>query len=81
MTSLVNRGRAVMRTAHFQRLWKYASVSVISTLVTQVVLFMTYHVWNVGSAVECNIIATVVSAVPAYYHNGERWCLSGALPS
>jgi putative flippase GtrA len=30
---------------------------------------MTYHVWNVGSAVECNIIATVVSAVPAYYLN------------
>ena len=57
------------RREHFKRIWKYASVSVISTLVTQVVLFLTYHVWTVGSAMECNVIATVVASVPAYYLN------------
>lgn len=44
-------------------------MSVVSTLTTQVVLFLTYHVWSVGSAVECNVIATVVASVPAYYLN------------
>jgi putative flippase GtrA len=65
----VSHIRALVRTEHFRRLWKYASVSVVSTLTTQVVLFLTYHVWNVGPAVECNVIATVVASVPAYYLN------------
>ncbi|MGA3354101.1 MAG: GtrA family protein [Acidimicrobiales bacterium] len=72
MAPSVSHPRAFLRTEHFRRLWKYASVSVISTLVTQAVLFLTYHVWNVGPAVECNVIATVVSAVPAYFLN-RRW--------
>ncbi|MGO9584293.1 MAG: GtrA family protein [Acidimicrobiales bacterium] len=69
MAPLVSHVRAFLRTEHFRRLWKYASVSVVSTLVTQVVLFLTYHVWNVGPAMECNVIATVVASVPAYYLN------------
>jgi putative flippase GtrA len=69
MASLVSRALAFRRTAHFKRLWKYASVSIISTLVTQVVLFLTYHVLSWGSAMECNVIATVVASVPAYYLN------------
>ena len=69
MAPLVSHARAIFRTEHFQRLWKYTSVSVVSTVVTQVVLFLTYHVWNVGSAVVCNIIATVVASIPAYYLN------------
>jgi putative flippase GtrA len=69
MASLVSRALAFRRSAHFRRLWKYASVSIISTLVTQVVLFLTYHVLSWGSAMECNVIATVVASVPAYYLN------------
>jgi len=69
MVSLARHARAFRQTEHFKRIWKYASVSVISTLVTQVVLFLTYHIWSVGSAMECNVIATVVSSVPAYYLN------------
>ena len=69
MASPVSRALAFRRTAHFKRLWKYASVSIISTLVTQVVLFLTYHVLSWGSAMECNVIATVVASVPAYYLN------------
>jgi len=69
MAPLVSHARAFRRTEHFKRLWKYTSVSVVSTLVTQVVLFLTYHVWSIGSAVECNVVATVVASVPAYYLN------------
>lgn len=69
MAPFVSHVRAFRRTEHFRRLWKYASVSIVSTLVTQVVLFLTYHIWNVGSAVECNVIATVVASIPAYYLN------------
>jgi putative flippase GtrA len=60
---------ALWRSEHFKRLWKYASVSVVSTLVTQVVLFLTFHAWNIGPAWVCNVIATVVASIPAYYLN------------
>ena len=70
-------------------------VSVVSTLVTQVVLFLTYHAWNLGPAWVCNVIATVVASIPAYYLNrtwtwgkrgrsraaGGRSCPSGLSPS
>jgi putative flippase GtrA len=69
MASLVSRVVAFRRTEHFRRLWKYASVSIISTIVSQVVLFSTYHIWKVGSAMECNVIATAVASIPAYYLN------------
>ncbi len=69
MASLVRRVEAFRRTDHFRRLWKYASVSIVSTIVSQVVLFSTYHIWKVGSAMECNVIATAVASLPAYYLN------------
>src|ERR1017187_8467356 len=69
MASLVSRVLAFRRTEHFGRLWKYASVSIISTIVSQAVLFSTYHIWKVGSAMECNVIATAVASRPAYYLN------------
>ena len=78
MASLAARARAFRRTDHFRRLWKYASVSIVSTGVTQVVLFLTYHVFSVGTAVECNLIATAVASVPAYYLNRNwTWGKSG----
>ncbi len=69
MASRLERAFAYRRSAHFKRLWKFASVSVISTIITQVVLFLTYHEWNIASAMECNVIATAVSTFPAYYLN------------
>jgi putative flippase GtrA len=78
MPSLVSRARAFRSTDHFKRLWKYASVSIISTAVTQVVLFSTYHVFKLGTAIECNIVATVCASVPAYYLNRNwTWGKSG----
>ncbi|MDA8038869.1 MAG: GtrA family protein [Actinomycetota bacterium] len=69
MASLLSRAAAYRRSAHFTRLWKFASVSVISTVITQTVLFLTYHEWSLASAMECNVIATVVATLPAYYLN------------
>ena len=72
MASLTSRFSALRQTDHFARLWKYASVSIISTGVTQVILFLTYHVMALGSAMLCNVIATVIASVPAYYLN-RNW--------
>lgn len=69
MRSLIERAHALFRSAHGRRLIKFASVSVISTVCTQLVLFLTYDVISLGSAIECNVIATAVSTVPAYWLN------------
>jgi putative flippase GtrA len=54
------------------KLIKYASVSVISTIVAQVTLFMTFGVWRVLSEVPANILANAVATVPSYYLN-RKW--------
>lgn len=72
MAFLQRRLGALRQKEHFGRLWKFASVSVISTGLTQIVLFGTYQVLKLGSAVECNVIATVVASVPAYFLN-RNW--------
>ncbi|MGH9304109.1 MAG: GtrA family protein [Acidimicrobiales bacterium] len=69
MPPLIGRARAFRRSPHFKRLIKYASVSIIATIVTQTVLFLTYHVLTLASAMECNVLATAVSTIPAYYLN------------
>ena len=54
------------------KLFKYAGVSVISTIVSQVTLFMTFGVWRVLSEVPANILANAVATVPSYYLN-RKW--------
>ena len=54
------------------KLFKYAGVSVISTIVSQVTLFMTFGVWRVMSEVPANILANAVATVPSYYLN-RKW--------
>ena len=51
---------------------RYSLVSVISVAVGQVVLFLTFGILKLSTAVGCNIIATAVSAVPSYYLN-RKW--------
>jgi putative flippase GtrA len=71
MSALVGRYRAFRSSPHFARIWKFAAVSVVSTIVSQSLLFAFYpHV--VGSAMGSNVIATSISTVPAYYLN-RRW--------
>jgi putative flippase GtrA len=54
------------------KLIKYAGVSVISTIVSQVTLFLTFGVFRLMSEVPANIVANVVATVPSYYLN-RRW--------
>ena len=48
---------------------KYAVVSVVSTLVSQGVLLLTFGVWRLWSAVVSNVVANVIATVPSYYLN------------
>jgi putative flippase GtrA len=54
------------------KLIKYAGVSVVSTIVSQVTLFMTFGVWRVMSEVPANILANVLATIPSYYLN-RKW--------
>lgn len=59
--------------------FRYSVVSAISILVSQVVLFVTFGVMRLGSAMECNVIATAAAAGPSYYLNRNwAWGRSGA---
>jgi putative flippase GtrA len=48
--------------------------------VSQAVLFLTFGVLQLASAVPCNIIATAVATVPSYYLN-RRWAWGKTGPS
>jgi putative flippase GtrA len=54
------------------KLIKYASVSIISTVVSQLVLFLTFDVFALTSEVPANIIANVLATIPSYTLN-RRW--------
>lgn len=71
MTSLATRAIDFSRSHKFRKLVRYGSVSVISTILTNVLLFTFYNV-NLGSAMECNALATGIVTIPAYYLN-RRW--------
>jgi putative flippase GtrA len=64
--------RAWAATPTGKKAVRYTLVSVVSVAVSQAVLFLTFGVLQVGSAVTCNIIATAVATVPSYYLN-RRW--------
>ena len=69
---MVARIRQIVAHPSSLKLIKYASVSVISTIVAQVTLFMTFGVWRVLSEVPANILANAVATVPSYYLN-RKW--------
>jgi putative flippase GtrA len=69
MQALAQRARAIKQSPHFVRSLKFATVSVISTVVSQAVLFITYDHFHLFSPAECNAIATGVATVPAYWLN------------
>ena len=69
---LAARVRQIMGHPSSLKLFKYAGVSVISTLVSQVTLFLTFGVFNVLSEVPANLVANVVATVPSYYLN-RKW--------
>jgi putative flippase GtrA len=69
---MVARIRQIIAHPSSLKLIKYASVSVISTVVSQITLFMTFGVWRVLSEVPANILANAVATVPSYYLN-RKW--------
>lgn len=69
MSSLIGRVAACRRSPHFKRILKFGAVSVISTVIAQSVLLLTFDVGHIASAMVCNVIATAVATVPAYWLN------------
>ncbi|HUZ19973.1 MAG TPA: GtrA family protein [Acidimicrobiales bacterium] len=65
----MERGRSLVKTDAFSRLWRYASVSVITTVLAQGLLYLFYRVIGIKSAAESNLFATAITTVPAYYLN------------
>ena len=54
------------------KLIKYASVSVVSTIVSQITLILLFGVYHVMSEVPANIVANVLATIPSYVLN-RRW--------
>jgi putative flippase GtrA len=72
--------RAWAATPTGKKAVRYTLVSVISVAVSQAVLFLTFGVLQLASAVPCNILATAVATVPSYYLN-RRWAWGKTGPS
>jgi putative flippase GtrA len=72
------RARAFTHTPSFSKLWRYASVSVVSTVLSLGLLYMFFRIAKVGPAWECNVYATAIATVPSYYLNRTwAWGKSG----
>jgi len=69
---LAERVRHVIKHPTSLKLIKYASVSVISTICSQVVLLLTFGVFRVMSEVPANVLANVVATFPSYSLN-RKW--------
>lgn len=67
--SLRTRVVAFSKTEVFTKIWRYGAVSVISTVITLVCLYVFYRVVRVGSAGLANVLATGIATVPSYYLN------------
>jgi putative flippase GtrA len=62
----------IVRHPSSVKLYKYASVSIISTAVSQVTLLLTFGVFHLMSEVPANLLANVVATPPSYYLN-RKW--------
>jgi putative flippase GtrA len=69
---LFARLRQIMAHPSSVKLIKYAGVSVISTIVSQVTLLLVFGVFRLMSEVPANILANVLATIPSYTLN-RRW--------
>lgn len=70
--------REYVRSAHFRRFLRYSSVSVVSTSVSLVGLYVFFRVLHIGTATDSNLLATAIASIPAYYLNRTwAWGKSG----
>ena len=70
--SLYARLRQMIAHPSSVKLIKYAFVSVISTVVSQVTLILVFGVFHLMSEVPANVVANVLATVPSYVLN-RRW--------
>lgn len=71
------RGEAFVRSEQFGRLWRYGTVSVISTLTTLVLLYLFFRVAGLP-VLWANVLATAIATLPSYYLNRNwAWGKSG----
>lgn len=49
--------------------FKYTVASVVSVVVSQVILFLSFGVFHLWSATMSNFVAVAISAIPSYYMN------------
>jgi putative flippase GtrA len=70
--SLYARVRQMMAHPSSVKLIKYAGVSLISTIVSQVTLLLVFGVFHLMSEVPANLLANVLATVPSYALN-RRW--------
>jgi putative flippase GtrA len=70
--SLYLRSRQTIAHPSSVKLIKYASVSLISTVVSQITLILLFGVFHVMSEVPANIVANVLATIPSYALN-RRW--------
>jgi putative flippase GtrA len=70
--------REYVRSLHFRRFLKYSSVSAVSTTISLAGLYIFFRVLHIGTATDCNLLATAIASVPAYYLNRTwAWGKSG----
>jgi putative flippase GtrA len=69
---LLARLRQMMAHPSSVKVIKYAGVSVISTIVSQVTLLLVFGVFHLMSEVPANLVANVLATIPSYVLN-RRW--------
>ncbi|HEY5274828.1 MAG TPA: GtrA family protein [Acidimicrobiales bacterium] len=67
-SSVSTRARAYMKTPEFTKLWRYCTVSGISTVTSLVLLYVFYRVVGLSPR-WANVVAACIATVPSYYLN------------
>jgi putative flippase GtrA len=77
-SSLISRVHIYRKGPEFQKLFRYAMASVITTFFALGLLGLFYGVLKIGSATMSNVYATAITTVPSYYLNRKwAWGKSG----
>ena len=66
---LSDRARELIHQPGFGRFVRYSMVSVISSALSLILLYVFFRVVKVGSAARANVLATAIATVPSYYLN------------
>jgi putative flippase GtrA len=69
---LAHRVRQIIAHPSSLKMIRYAAVSIISTVVSQLTLFLVFDVFSLTSEVPANLLANVLATVPSYTLN-RRW--------